>query len=319
MNKEAPKKGAFILIIVLLVIFAPLSIISFALHIMSSNNQNQELVNVNHDFYYQGKLYFYNDDTLLGTYTCKSSKEFCGYVKSKSEDEKYAISSYQSLEKEIPVIQDHYVFLVDGEGSKPFLYDIGLNKSLITYDLVNNYNIGLEQERFIVKNEQGKYGVLGLLGQIQIIVPYEYDFIGSVDFIDSDSGLLMADNFVALKDGMWYLIGNQGAILTEPVSKEIVSYTGQYIIIKDMERYSLINYQNEQVLESDYTWLSFTGRYLNVIDLDYDFYVYDLVHNTMLIDPIPVLDTDKMTSKISEEGKLEIIQNDNVIQVVEIS
>ena len=66
--------GVLIIMIVLLIIALPAAIYGTYMHF-----QKDSLSNKNKEFYYEGKLFFYDNDTLLGTYTCKS--ENCGYAK----------------------------------------------------------------------------------------------------------------------------------------------------------------------------------------------------------------------------------------------
>jgi len=65
--------------------------------------------------------------------------------------------------------------------------------------------------------------------------------------------------------------------------------------------------------------LSFTSKYLNILEGFNDFYVKDLATTKDLIEPIHIKNTDTITSQINEDGDLEIIQNDKVVQTVAIS
>lgn len=325
MNNQPPKKGVLILIIVLLVIFTPLTIFSFVLHLMKGSEEaNTAVENEGHEFAYQGKLYFYSkDDRLLGTYACEHPGEYCNYAVSSLDNQDYALDSYVSDDFTTSLIQDRYVFLIDGTNEKdstPFLYDLSSERVLMRYMLVKDYGIGIENNCFIVKSTSSKYGVINLSGDIAMPIPLEYDFLGLANLVDEEEQKIIGDIYAGLKNNMWYLIGENGAVLTEPISREIVTYNGQYIITKDEDGYHLINYKNEELLEEEaYTSLSFTGKYLNVLDNYNDFYVYDIAASKKISTPIHVKNTDIVTSRINDNGKLEVLQNGNLIESVAIS
>lgn len=321
MKPQEPRKGVLITIIVLLIIFIPLSICSFVLHKMDDEKgftKHEE--NLNHEFYYQNKLYFYdNTDKLIGTYDCTTTN--CNYAKSTINDEKYAIDYYKTEDLETKLIQNRYAFLTDAESNgNPFLYDVQNHRKTVSFSSIKNYGIGIEENNVIVEDDEGKFGVLSLDADPKIVIDYEYDFIGLANFINNEKNEVMNDLYVAKKAKEWFLIDKNGAVLTDPLKREIVSYNGQNIIVKDNFGYYLINYNNDEVLtESPYTSLSFTGKYLNILNQYNDFTVYDVSKKTNLIEPIHVKATDKISSQLNEKGKLEILQNEKVIETVDIS
>lgn len=323
MTNQTPRKGVLITILVLLVIFAPLSVVSFLLH-KNKPVTNPIVENTNHEFYFEGKLYFYNENNeLLGTYTCQSTKENCNYAISKIEDENYSLDSYQTEETRTKIIQNRYAFLEDATTQNektPFLYDIPNERIITKYQSINNYGIGIEDNLMIVKNDNNKYGVISLAEEPKVSINLEYDFIGLPNIINEDKNQIMNDLFVGLKEEKWYLLDSKGAILTSPIEREIVSFNGKHIITKEDKDYYLVDYQGKDELDdSPYLMLSFTSKYLNILDGFNDFYVKDLATTKDLIEPIHIKNTDTITSQINEDGDLEIIQNDKVVQTVAIS
>ncbi len=322
-NKKQ-KKGVFITIIVLLIIFLPLSIVSFTLHKMDEKNPRHPVVdNPSHEFLYNGKLYFYNKNgSLLGTYECKNPNGICDYATSSNDDALYAVDVYPNEETKIPVVNDRYVFLVDGPDNtaRPFVYDLVQNRTIISsYTSVKNYGIGIEHNLFIVGNNSLKYGVLSLEQDPYLSIEFEYDYIGLANLVNEEEEKLMSDFFVGYKDRFWFLLDMNGAVLTTAIADKIVSYNGQNIIIKTNDGYELINYQNEIVLPNGpYKKLSFTGRFLNILDNDNTFYVYDLADSVRISLPQTVRNSDRITSRINEDGKLEVVLNERVIETVEI-
>ena len=76
-------KYSLVIIILLLVITLPLTVMGY---IYKQNHKVDE--NKNHEMYYKGKIWFYNNSgELLGTYECKT--EVCELAKSTIDDEEY--------------------------------------------------------------------------------------------------------------------------------------------------------------------------------------------------------------------------------------
>lgn len=317
MQTEPNRKGVLITIIVLLVIFVPLTVVSFVFHKMNPTNPQDK--NVNHEFFFEGSLYFYDKDgNLGGTYACENTSS-CGLASS-VENEAYALDTYKAEENTIKPIENRYAFIKDGAEDKVILFDIKNRRQMTTYQKVNNYGIGIEGDLFIITTKDNSYGVLSLESTPKIVVDIEYDYIGIANLINAEENKIMNDIMAAKKGENWYLIDSGGAVLTEPISNEIVSYNGQNIIIKKDNGYQLIDYKNQNVLEDEsYNNLSFTGKYLNVLDAFNDFSVIDVVTKKEIVSPIHIKNTDTITSQINEAGALEVIQNEKVVQTVELS
>lgn len=325
MEKNKPKKGVLITIIVLLIIFIPLTVFSFVLHAMQKDEpKNLVDKNTNHDFLFQGSLYFYNqEDKLIGTYTCSNPNGICDYATSSLNDTEYDLDPYVSVENKISLIKNQYAFLIDADketNAKPFLYDV-INQRVVTkYKSVKNYGVGFEEPYFIVENESSKFGILSLKETPAIKVKFEYDFIGVGAFLNSETNLLSNDFFMTKKDEFWYLIDQNGAVLTDGIPKPIVSYTGKNLILKDLNGYELVDYKNVSQLENGpFQVLSFTGKFVNILSKENQFYVYDLGSQTSITSPIEVKSTDKISSRINDLGKLEVVLNEKIMETVAIS
>ena len=324
MQTQTNRKGVLITIIVLLILFIPLSICSFFLHLQKNNNNQNIDSNPNHEFYHSGKLYFYGlESQLLGTYSCQNEKEKCNLAKNTLEDSKYSLDYYQPEDTLINPIKERYAFIEDKENeneSKVIFYDIKNERIMTTYNAVKNYGIGIENDLYIVVDKNGKYGILSLENDPKIVVNFNYDFIGIANFINEDEEKIMNDLMAAYKDGAWYLIDQNGATLTVSIKNEIVTYNGQNIIVKKDNGYQLVNYNNLNMLEEDsYASLSFTGKYLNQLDHYHDFTIVDLNNRKHLIDPIHIKNSDNITSKLNKDGNLDIILNNETINTIPIS
>ena len=120
------QKGALFLIIFLLVIFVPLACYGLFLK-LTGPGETSGLDNVNHEFYFDNKLWFYQDDgTLLGTYECKTSH--CGYAVNTINDDEYGVNSATVAEDEpIKIINNRFAVLTDTSDTsitEAFIYDI---------------------------------------------------------------------------------------------------------------------------------------------------------------------------------------------------
>ncbi len=138
------KKRVLYVIIILLIIFIPLTIYSYTL----KNNDNIKEENPHHFPYLKGALWFYDkENNLINKYVCEEKN--CLYKEG--------------------IINNKYVFIRDGIEIK--LYDIYENKIVrIFSDLIN------EDDLFIL-NENNLWGVLKFDKEINEIVPFKYNNI----------------------------------------------------------------------------------------------------------------------------------------------
>lgn len=295
-------------IIVLLIIFIPITIFSSIMHF---KNADPLVENKDHDFKYNGKLYFYNKNELLGTYTCKNTDGYCDYavttVKSNySLDEK-------KLEKstKLSLIDNQYAFLMDAKTtdlatSQIFLYDVLSNKMLAKYMEVKNYGVGIEDNYYIVKNTNNKWGVISIGEKLNVEIPFEYDYIGLANRENNETGEIEADIFAVLKEDKWQLIDVNEAAFTDLLSNEIVSYNSKYVVVKDVDFVSLMDFNNMRYLNM-YQYINFYDKYLTIIDSLNQFYLYDLNSNMKVSESYSV-------SSI-EDVDLENSQNEIIIKI----
>lgn len=319
------RKGTLIVIIILLLIFVLLTIAGFYFH-FAGTPEDATNDNPNHEFHYNNELWFYDDDdNLIGTYECTTSN--CNYATSYINDGEYSIDFYAPSDEEDGYLMDYminnrFVFLADFESTsyEAFLYDIknGISYKNITYTSVKDYGVGIANNLFIVENSNHKYGVLQIGETAQLVVPFEYDFIGLINALD-ENGQVLGDYFVVSQSGSWFILGSGGAVVSTFSTEEIVTYNGTYIVTKDTANYyHLVNYQNERVLTDDFADLSFTDRYLNCLTTSNEFYVYDLVSNMPISSSFALLPTDTYRSVISETGDLEVYINDQLEETIDL-
>lgn len=317
MDKKV-QKGALILIIILLIIFVPLAGLGLYFR-FSGPVESPVKENVGKEFFFDNKLWFYKEDgSLLGTYQCTTKN--CNYALNTVDDSNYGLDSFESNEDErIKIIDNRYAILNDNETSEEaFVYDIVNNTSykMAAYVSAKDYGVGLADNMLIVKNSAQKYGVIKLADTIEIVLPFEYDFIGLKNEVNSE-GKLATDYFITLKNGNWNLTDKNGATLTVDIADTIIDYTGTYIITKNnLEIYHLINYNNEAILTDDFANLSFIDKYLSCTTVDNTFYLYDLANKKIASETYDITANDEILTDVDTNNNVVISINDQVVETI---
>ncbi len=317
MDKKV-QKGALILIIILLIIFVPLACLGLYFR-FSGPVESPVKENVGKEFFFDNKLWFYKEDgSLLGIYECTTKN--CNYALNTVDDSNYGLDSFESNEDErIKIIDNRYAILNDNETSEEaFVYDIVNNTSykMAAYVSAKDYGVGLADNMLIVKNSAQKYGVIKLADTIEIVLPFEYDFIGLKNEVNSE-GKLATDYFITLKNGNWNLTDKNGATLTVDIADTIIDYTGTYIITKNnQEIYHLINYNNEAILTDDFANLSFIDKYLSCTTVDNTFYLYDLANKKIASETYDITANDEILTDVDTNNNVVISINDQVVETI---
>ena len=258
-------KGVLITIIVLLVIFLPLTILGYIEHNKMENNYE-------HKLYYQGYLWFYDNDKLIGKYKCNN--DMCNLATTTIKDDEYDKRNYRGdLEGTILPINNKYAFIKDGD--KIILYDITTNGSLASYKSVNNYNTKIVDDTYIVEQENGKFGVLRFANGLESVIPFEYDFIGLTNNL-SENNELIANYFLVKQDNLWFLIDYQNNIISKKYDKEIIDYRifNEYIAIITDQNIDIYNLDDKVLINSkrintDYESIDYRET-INTIELIID-------------------------------------------------
>lgn len=271
MNKN--NKGTLILIIVLLVIFSGLSVWGYIANSMGVNKP-PEPENINREFKFNNKLYFYDKLALIGTYDCKSQN--CDYAQATIDDVDYSLNYYkEAKESKISMINNKYAFIID-DSKEIILYDIP-NKSIVNkFKAVKDYEIGIKDNYYIVKNTDNKWGVIKLESNLELIVDYKYEFIGLNKNIDSESKKV--DNSIfAIKDSNgWKLISNTNLDKSAYSLNQIYDYNDKYIITSNNNYYYVNNVSSGSPISSNiYSYANFIGNYIAVINNTKEFYIFN--------------------------------------------
>jgi len=315
------QKASLVVILFLLFLFVPLTAYGIFLNVSEKEN-NVQKENKNKDVFFDGKLWFYDEKgMLLGTYTCEHT--YCDYGSSYENDKAYAIDYYKSDETVyLPIIKDQYVFIKDTESEEShevFLHDIKNNRSFKTnsYSSVKNYQIGLQNNLFIVENKNHMFGVLEVDPLPVLKLSATYDFIG-IPSSQLENDKILTDYFIGLRNNEWMIVATNEAKLTSSIKEEIVTFTGEHVITRDTnENYHIRNYQNTKILEEDYKNLFFVDRYLACVT-ETTFYIYDLKDNITLSETHEISSTDNVEAKLNEQNEIVITINDKEIEKISI-
>ncbi len=231
------KKSTLYTIIALLVIFVPLT--SYGIYQkITSKVENITKENPNHDFYYQGRLYFYDEQgNFLGNYTCGADN--CGHVKTIIDDESYNLNYYADGTQEYLNYENNdYAFVSDGKNI--ILYSFKLKAPIITYSEVKDYHT-TNNHNYLIAKKDGKWGVLNL-NSLTNVIDYTFDFIGLPNKVVD--GVLQTDNFIAFKDNRWYILDAEGNPKNNGVLAPIIAFNPNYILTNEKE---IFDYESNKV------------------------------------------------------------------------
>lgn len=289
----ANRKAAFIIIIVLLVISIPCSIIGIAYKFISSNKEiTPPTIRPNQEFYQDGILNFYDYGELLGQYSCKNVNGYCGWAFETIDDDHYNLKYYNddSIDN-IYLVSNRYAFLIDipevlesYENREIILYDVIDAKEISTYKGVKDYSVGINNDYYIVKNEEDKWGVIQLTGNgLTEVIPFEYDYIGLKEDLNSSTLKIISNIFAVLKNDEWFLIDLNNSQLSRPVATPIINYNKDSMIVNYYSKESLFNYQGiVQLGGQAYNYIEYVKDYVGYIDNNNNFSVIDYNTDAMI-------------------------------------
>ncbi len=312
------KKVTLWVIIILLIILLPITIFSSIMHFKNTKNPKE---NTNHELKYNGKLYFYDQNQLLGTYTCQNPDGYCDYALMNNN------STYSLEERKVKsntkfsLIDKRYAFIMDSKTedlseAEIKLYDLNINKVLTSYQSVKNYDLGIEGNYYIIQNENGKWGVIAIENDNLIKkIDFIYDYIGLVNK-ETENKKISSEIFAVLKDGIWQLIDINNAVFTTNISAEIFSYNSEYIVLQENNSMRLIDYKNNPLL-NNYKYINFYNKFLTIIDSFNEFYLYDLSKRVKVSQSISVNSIDDIELKIVD-NKIQILKDNSLVETIAI-
>ncbi len=229
-------KKTLITIIVLLCIFVPSAIYGTYKHIDIKKHKLDDN-NVNKDFIYNNKLYFYQDDKLLSTYACST----CAKAKNTYKSE-YHTNYYQFGSEEIePVINSNFgIFQNNGA---VMLYNLVGSAPVDTYEEVINYGTPASS-KFLINKKDGKWGII-FLDFSSNTIGNDYDYIALPAHFNED--VLSSAKFIVKQNNLWYILNADGTLYSEASSVEIVDFNDSYYITYD-GTYHILDYNGVEYL-----------------------------------------------------------------------
>ncbi len=290
------KKPVIITIVVLLLIFTPLTVISAFVRV----GKNPLDENPGHDFYYENKLWFYNENNeLLSNYECRTVK--CDLATTSITDGEYGINYYKDGKLEKVLNNNKFTFIKDG--ALTYLYNVTSGTVLKKYLQVKNYNTKLEDDIYIIQNEDKLWGALSIGEVLSAVIPFEYDFISILNN-DVTSEYLKINNFIVFKDNKWYLIDKNNSVISSYYNEPIIDYNNNYIITKNNSKLRVFNYQGTEYLNnyniSDY---AFYNNYFGAV-INNNIYIYSDLNSNYI-----------KSLSVTNNGKLKIESTDNQIAI----
>ncbi len=291
------KKATFYVIVGLLVIFLPLTVFETVIKLQNRNIEE----NPNHDFFYDGYLWFYSDtNELLSKYECMT--EVCELAKTTIDDADYGINYYtEGTIEQLPILGD-YAFITDGSEIK--LYNITSGNTLDTYKAIKDYHTKLGSNSVIVQNNSGLWGMFSFENNLNSILPFEYNFIGIGN--NPLEGFLSISKMITLKDNKWAIVDNTNSMLSGYIDDPIVDYNDEYIISKNDNIFKVYGYNDtEYFMDMQITNYVRLDNYLGIVEGN-TLRVYNSLNN----DPIKEITLPSPDSKIEfqmEEGNLNIL------------
>ena len=288
-------------IIFLLIIFVPLTAIGY--FVKDKKNPLDE--NPNHDFYFEDKLWFYdNNDKLISKYECQTNK--CDLAKLSIDDDEYDINYYKGGTLEKVENNNAYTFIVDG--ALNYLFDVQSGRSLQKYLQIKNYNTKLKNNLYIIQNENKLWGVLSIGETLESLIPFEYNFLGILNNFNEDE--LKTDIFIALKDERWFLINKENMPISSQYEEPIVDYNDNFVITKKNDRIKIYNYEGVEYLNTyNFTDYALYDKFIGLI-ANNTVYIYNDL-NSNYIKNIPINRMGDL--KLEAKGNQVVIKLDDEI------
>ena len=242
-------------IIVLLIIFLPLSILGSVKHFSTPKNDNID-TNVNKDFIYNNQVYFYLNDSLLATYSCSN----CSVATNNLDDSNYHTNYYSLGGSNIAGVVNTNFGLFN-ESNETILYNIAGKSIVDRYQSVKNYGTSASTE-FLINKKNDKWGII-YLDFSNSAISNDYDYIALPSHFNSN--ILDASKFIAKRGNLWYIINNDGSAAMQPVSSEITDFNDKYYVTYN-NGYHIFDYNgNEYLTNISKSQVYGVGKYIIIL------------------------------------------------------
>ena len=301
--------------LVIIIILLSISIIGggYGAVLSLSGYNKVEPENERKQFHFEGKLYFYTANELLGTYTCQNDD--CGYATITIDDNKVSLNYYDEYDTpSLKMINKKYAFIEDGTNNI-ILYDIVNQKELEKFSAVKYYGEDLENGYIIVKNNDF-WGVVQLTDTSFVQpIKFKYTFIGVSDKYDEENDELKADKFVVKDVNGWKVISNKDVDISAYFLSEIYDYNDEYVITKSNNVFFLNDMNGVPLTSYNFTAMDFIGNYVGVLNDANEYYIFDPFTNQELTKKYVVNNIEEVSYEKTING-IELSINDELKEVV---
>lgn len=307
------KKGAYAIIMTILIITLPLAIIGWYFSKVQVNESDME--NKRHSDKFNNTLYFYKGNVLLGTYPCNF--DACNYaLNNTNDDETYKINYHSGSSEKVRLANYKYAFVSDKQkdSDKIKLLDVTTGEVIDNYDSVKNYNIGIENNYYIVSLD-GKYGVIELNDSKKEIIPIQYDFIGLNNRVGT-SGRIIADKFIVKEGDTWKLIGTTEDASAPTSQAAIVDYNDNVYVTYNV-KYRVYSMDGSLKYYDDFESCKILNEYIETVDSEGKYTI------SKTIDKLELYSAEdgnikEYSAKINADGNIDIYVGGQFKETVEI-
>ena len=283
---------------------------------LAEANVNKNYAYVN---YFAGKLYFYEDEEkeeLLGFYSClnentvdmKSTKYSSCSIATDSlfADNDMIPNGYLTRNSAIPIINDRYAFIYDGNNNIVLL-DIVNKESKSSYMKVESNTIHNDGKitkysgnlDVIVQNKKGSYGVI-TVGKDNVSVKHSFNY-SKLEFLgDYFLGLDSSNNWRVLFDN----------VETMGFSTKIRGYnsTKRFFKILENNKYYVYGESATKVVDEGYTYVELYNDFYAALDSDRNLYIYGYngtkkVNATVKVGNYALYGTETPAFKVKKDGE----------------
>ena len=328
--KVINNKYTLIAIIGMLVVSIGFLATSIILRVIGFGYETYVDPNPTHELLHDGKLYFYDQMSKeLGTYTCKKNYKYCGLAIETVDDADYGFRAYSDGNDDtVKPENNRYAFIVDTEldyqqpgDANVILYDFKKGKAIKEFAEVKNYTVGLTDNIVFVKELEGGWRILILKGpEMTYLTDYFYQYVSVHNELATNSSRLNASNIVTYDGTSWQIINDIGSERTDKTTKQIVDYSTNYIIYRVNDLYQLQTLNDFSLLNGQsFKELKFVkgfATYAEVANIDDDYYIVDFNLNKDISNRYHRGEYPDIHSRITDDKKIEIISNGNILETV---
>ena len=280
--KKLPKKTKALIIglvvaVILLIVIVLVIVLTHKKPQDEPTPEEPSIVIDNGNYRYEdGTLKFLNEsNTQIGSYECNNKEEdkcYVAYLDNNEDDLNVSKNMYESNELiniRSSIYHNRYVFIVDSMDDKPAikLYDMLENNVIGEYFGVKAYDTD-KSDYVVLKDKSNKYGLYEISSnEVKTIIEPSYQYMG---IIKKDTN----DKIIVKKSSGYYLIDYNNKTLTKLINRPIYDYNEDYIVVKDNNSYSVVNYDGTEVL-SKYDYVSLINKEYVAVVVDHNLYIRD--------------------------------------------